>query len=79
MVIGVDSYHNAGRRGGSVCGFVASTNASCTSYFSKVCFQHNHGELVDGLRTCMQCKLFLGSFIIVFKGTDYNEYDLGIV
>ena len=54
MVIGIDSYHNAGKRGGSVGAFVATTNKSLTRYYSKVCFQHNHGELVDGLRTCMQ-------------------------
>ena len=59
MVVGIDSYHNAGRKGGSVGAFIASTNKSCSQFYSKVVFQHNHGELVDGLRTCMQCKCLI--------------------
>ncbi|XP_069699949.1 piwi-like protein Ago3 isoform X2 [Periplaneta americana] len=53
MVCGIDSYHDASKRGGSVAGFVASLNPTLTRWFSKVCFQGPGQELVDGLKTCL--------------------------
>lgn len=52
MVCGIDSYHDATKRHGSVAAFVASINKSLTRWYSKVCFQGPQQELVDGLRTC---------------------------
>ena len=52
MVCGIDSFHDAIRKGGSVAGFVASLNQTFTRWFSKVCFQGPQQELVDGLKAC---------------------------
>jgi hypothetical protein len=53
MVCGIDSYHDAGKRGGSVAGFVSSLNQTLTRWYSKVCFQGPGQELVDGLKACL--------------------------
>jgi hypothetical protein len=52
MVCGIDCFHDASKRGGSVAGFVASLNQTFTRWFSRVCFQGPNQELVDGLKTC---------------------------
>jgi hypothetical protein len=52
MVCGIDAFHDTGRRGGSVAGFVASLNQTFTRWFSRACFQGAGQELVDGLKTC---------------------------
>ena len=57
MVCGIDSYHDATKKGGSVAGFVASLNQTFTRWFSKVCFQGPGQELVDGLKTCFMSAL----------------------
>uniref|UniRef100_T1IXK7 Piwi domain-containing protein n=1 Tax=Strigamia maritima TaxID=126957 RepID=T1IXK7_STRMM len=57
MIVGMDVYHDASRRGQSVLGFVSSLNPSFTKWFSKTVFQSTHQELGDGLRTCMMAAL----------------------
>ncbi|XP_041347966.1 piwi-like protein 1 isoform X1 [Gigantopelta aegis] len=49
MVIGIDTYHDSSSKGRSVGGVVCSVNRLMTRYYSKVTFQHNHQELIDGL------------------------------
>ncbi|KAK2582643.1 hypothetical protein KPH14_004922 [Odynerus spinipes] len=54
MVCGIDVYHpgvGQGRRG-SVAGFVASMDKFLTSWYSKICLQGSHQELVDLLQIC---------------------------
>ncbi|KDR12118.1 piwi-like protein Ago3 [Zootermopsis nevadensis] len=53
MVCGIDSYHDATKRGASVAAFVSSLNQTLTRWYSKVCFQGPGQELVDGLKTCL--------------------------
>lgn len=53
MVIGIDTYHDSSKRGRSVMGFIASTNASLTRYYSQCAFQHSGQELADNLKVCM--------------------------
>jgi hypothetical protein len=53
MVCGVDCYHDASKRGGSVAGFVSSLNQTLTRWYSKVCFQGAGQELIDGLKICL--------------------------
>lgn len=57
MVIGIDTYHDSLQKGRSVGGFVASTNATLTKYYSRVTFQHTGMELIDGLKTAMTAAL----------------------
>lgn len=57
MVIGIDTYHDSLQKGRSVGGFVASTNATLTKYYSRVTFQHTGMELIDGLKTLMTAAL----------------------
>ena len=52
MVVGIDTYHDSAKKGRSVAGYVASMNKSLTRYYSRVAFQHNHQELLDGLVVC---------------------------
>jgi aubergine-like protein len=52
MVCGIDAFHDATKKGGSVAGFVASINQTFTRWFSRVCLQGPVQELVDGLKTC---------------------------
>ena len=52
MVVGIDTYHDSAKKGRSVAGYVASMNKNLTCYYSRVAFQHNHQELVDGLVVC---------------------------
>ncbi|XP_071093957.1 piwi-like protein 1 isoform X1 [Haliotis cracherodii] len=51
MVIGIDTYHDSSVRNRSVGGVVCSINQTCTRYYSRVCFQDTHVELVNGLTT----------------------------
>jgi len=50
MVVGIDVYHDAGKVGRSIGGFVASTNRQFTRWYSRVCFQKPGQELIDGLK-----------------------------
>ena len=52
MVVGIDTYHDSAKKGRSVAGYVASMNKSLTRYYSRVAFQHNSQELIDGLVVC---------------------------
>ena len=52
MVVGIDTYHDSAKKGRSVAGYVASMNKNLTRYYSRVAFQHNQQELVDGLVVC---------------------------
>lgn len=55
MVCGIDVYHpglEVGRRG-SVAGFVASMDKLLTSWYSKICLQGAHQEIIDLLQICL--------------------------
>ncbi len=53
MVCGIDVYHDPGRRGPSVVGFVASTNATMTRWYSRAKFQEQGVEMVDTIKICL--------------------------
>ena len=53
MIIGIDVYHDKSQKKQSIAGFVASTNALCTRWYSRVCIQPASQELIDGLKMCM--------------------------
>jgi len=53
MVCGIDVYHDPGRRGPSVVGFVASTNATMTRWYSRAKFQEKGVEMVDTIKICL--------------------------
>lgn len=57
MICGIDSYHDALKRGNSVGAFVASLNQPLTRWFSKVTIQTPGQEFVDGLKSSMLCAL----------------------
>lgn len=57
MVVGVDVYHDAGKVGRSIGGFVASTNKEFTRWYSRVCFQQPGQELIDGLKVIFTAAL----------------------
>ncbi|XP_077302628.1 argonaute 3 [Arctopsyche grandis] len=62
MVIGIDVYHSAeSSNKNSVGGFVASYNDSLTRWYSRVCFQSTHQEIVDKIKICLldALKLYL--------------------
>ena len=45
MVIGCDTYHDGALKGKSVGGFVATTNDSLTSHFSRIAYHSNRDEM----------------------------------
>jgi aubergine-like protein len=53
MVVGIDTYHDSASKGRSVCGFISSTNASLTRYFSQTAFHHTGQEMANNITTCM--------------------------
>ncbi|XP_043279491.1 piwi-like protein Ago3 isoform X2 [Venturia canescens] len=55
MICGVDVYHaGPGEKSkGSVAAFVASTDKSLTSWYSRICLQRPNQELVDLLKICL--------------------------
>ncbi|KAM3965654.1 argonaute 3 [Aphomia sociella] len=53
MIIGIDSYHDAGRKKRSVCSFIASYNQTMTHWYSKAVFQERGQEIVDSLKSCL--------------------------
>ena len=53
MVVGIDTYHDSAKKGQSVSAFVCSVNRTMSRYVSKVCFNHQYGELLDGITSCM--------------------------
>lgn len=55
MICGIDVYHAGTGEGvrASVAGFVASLDRLATKWFSKVCMQGPHQELVDLLQVCL--------------------------
>lgn len=55
MIIGIDSYHD--KKTGSVSAFVASTNDTFTSWYSKAVVQNRNEELVHGLVVSFQFAL----------------------
>jgi len=54
MVIGIDTYRDSQSRSAQMVGFVASMNPMCTRYYSRVIEQRSSGDLISGLKTCMQ-------------------------
>jgi hypothetical protein len=46
--------------GASVGAFVASTNVTCTRFYSRVIYNRTAQELMDGLQQCMRGKKILG-------------------
>ena len=65
MVIGIDTYHDAAYKGRSVNAFVSSTNKNLSRYVSKVCFNHQYGELLDDITACMAGWLLLMIELII--------------
>ncbi|KAL5278937.1 PIWIL2 family protein [Megaselia abdita] len=57
MICGVDTFHEAGNRGNSVAGFVASLNGAYTKWYSKSVIQNKKEELVNGLCTSLHMAL----------------------
>jgi len=57
MVIGIDVYHDSLTKGKSIVGFVASTNATLTRYYSRIIQQQSGMEIIDGLKACMAAAL----------------------
>ena len=53
MVVGFDVYHDSMTKGKSVGGFVASTNAHLTRYYSRTTSQRTSQEIADQLKVCM--------------------------
>ena len=54
MVIGIDTYHEGkGGKGDSVGAFVASLNAHCTQWYSRVTFKQPRQELMNCLKVCL--------------------------
>ncbi len=59
--------------GASVGAFVASTNVTCTRFYSRVIYNRTAQELMDGLQQCMRGKirvmLINYIFIVSFRFT----------
>ena len=49
MFVGMDVYHDPGRKKPSVLGFVASMDSHCTRYFSLTMSQKPHQEVAPSL------------------------------
>lgn len=57
MICGIDTYHEAGHKGITVGGFVASLNSEFTHWWSKPTIQEKREELVNGLIASMEAAL----------------------
>ncbi|XP_037583640.1 piwi-like protein 3 [Cebus imitator] len=57
MFIGIDCFHDIVRRQESIAGFVASTNAELTKWYSQCVIQATGEELVNELQTCLKAAL----------------------
>ena len=51
MIVGYDTYHDSARKGYSVGGFVCTSNASATSWFSRTSYHQNREELCANFAT----------------------------
>jgi len=77
MLVGIDVCHDTSSRSArqSVAGFCATMNANFTKYYSRVTFQGQGQELVDGLKLCLTDSLkkffelnrFLPDRIVVYR------------
>ncbi|XP_062983232.1 piwi-like protein 4 [Elgaria multicarinata webbii] len=54
MVVGIDINKDAIAKGSSVVGFVASTNASITRWYSRCILQHTGASTADCLKICLK-------------------------
>ncbi len=50
MVIGIDVFHEKGRRSGSVAGIVSTLNDNMSRYYSNVAIQREGQEIIDALK-----------------------------
>lgn len=66
MICGIDTYHEAGLKGKTVAGFVATYNPEFTKWFSRPTIQEKREELVNGLVASMESA--------IAKYYDYNKY-----
>nr|XP_035123653.2 piwi-like protein 3 [Callithrix jacchus] len=57
MFIGIDCFHDIVNRQKSIAGFVASTNAELTKWYSQCVIQATGEELVNELHTCLKAAL----------------------
>lgn len=57
MICGIDTYHEAGHKGITVGGFVASLNPEFTRWYSRPTIQEKREELVNGLIASMESSL----------------------
>lgn len=49
MICGIDTYHDSSKKKGSVCSFIATSNADKTKFFSRATLQESHQELSNNL------------------------------
>ncbi len=54
MVVGIDVFHEKGRRSGSVAGIVSTMNDNMSRYYSNVAIQKEGQELIDALKVVVQ-------------------------
>ena len=54
MIIGIDTYRDSQSRSSQMIGFVASINATCTRYYSRVIEQRTQQDLISGLKRSMK-------------------------
>uniref|UniRef100_A0A2K5ZJ95 Piwi-like protein 1 n=1 Tax=Mandrillus leucophaeus TaxID=9568 RepID=A0A2K5ZJ95_MANLE len=57
MFVGIDCFHDIVNRQKSIAGFVASTNAELTKWYSQCVIQKTGEELVKELQTCLKAAL----------------------
>lgn len=60
MICGMDTYHDATKKGNSVSAFVASLNGTYTRWFSQAIIQKAKEELVNGI--CASLVAALGEY-----------------
>jgi aubergine-like protein len=59
MIVGIDTYRDSQSRSSQMVGFVASMNPTCTRYYSRVIEQRSSNDLILGLKSCMQGKVWI--------------------
>lgn len=57
MICGIDTYHEAGMKGQTVAGFVATYNPEFTKWWSRPTIQEKREELVNGLVASMEAAI----------------------
>lgn len=79
MIVGIDTYHEAGNKGLTVGALVASYNSTFTKWFSRPSIQQKKEELINGLLVSMEAALRhykdtndrVPERIIIYRGNFY--------